>query len=110
MSDIPNMRSWLHNAKGKTRSSFPMENYGLTKAGYRYVGKLLNFSQPASKEIRDMMTENRKNTIAAKSRYEKELTKQKKSASATAAHAKRTDEEKERTKQKKSASGRVAKA
>ena len=48
--DIPNMRSWLH-AKGTTKSYFPMENYGLTKAGYRNVGKLLKFSQPASKEI-----------------------------------------------------------
>jgi hypothetical protein len=44
----------------QTMSYFPMKNYGLTKAGYRYVGKLLKFSQPASKEIRDMMAENRK--------------------------------------------------
>ena len=69
------MRSWLH-AKGTTKSYFPMENYGLTKAGYRNVGKLLKFSQPVSKVIRDMMAENMKNTIEAKSRYEKELTSQ----------------------------------
>jgi len=53
-----------------------MKNYGLTEAGYRYGGKLLKFSQPVSKVIRDMMAENMKNTIEAKSRYEKELTSQ----------------------------------
>jgi hypothetical protein len=93
--DIPKMRSLLHNAKGKTKSYFPMENYGLTEAGYGYVGKLLKFSQPASKEIRNTMTEKRKNTIEAKSRYEKELTSQKKSASAIVTHARRSDQAKE---------------
>jgi hypothetical protein len=70
------MRSLLHNADGKTKSCFAMKNYGLTEAGYRYGGKLLKFSQPVSKVIRDMMAENMKNTIEAKSRYEKELTSQ----------------------------------
>ena len=79
----------------KTKSYFPMENYGLTEAGYGYVGKLLKFSQPASKEIRNTMTEKRKNTIEAKSRYEKELTSQKKSASAIVTHARRSDQAKE---------------
>ena len=29
----------------KTKSYFPMENYGLTEAGYGYVGELLKFSE-----------------------------------------------------------------
>ena len=100
------MRSLLHNAEGKTKSYIPMENYGLTEAGYQYVGKLLKFSQPASKEIRYtyMMTENRKNTIEARSRYEKELTSKRMSASAIVAHARRSDEAKKLPSQRKSAS------
>jgi hypothetical protein len=106
------MRSLLHNAEGKTKSYIPMENYGLTEAGYQYVGKLLKFSQPASKEIRYtyMMTENRKNTIEARSRYEKELTSKRMSASAIVAHARRSDEAKTLPSQRKSASATVAHA
>ena len=86
--DIPNMKSLLPNGKKqkgkdqKYKSYYLMKNYGLTEAGYGYVSELLKFSQPASKETRHMMAENRKNTIEAKSTYEKELESQQRSASA----------------------------
>ena len=99
--DIPKMRSLLHNAKGKTKSYFPMENYGLTEAGYGYVGKLLKFSQPASKE------KNRKNTNEVKSRYEKELESLQRSERMIARNASMTDEQKDKKKQQRSASGKA---
>ena len=79
--NIPNIRSVLPDGKErKMKSYYFMKNYGLTEAGYGYVSELLKFSHPASKEIRDMMAENRKNTIEVKSRYEKELENQQMSA------------------------------
>ena len=50
--NIPNIRSVLPDGKErKMKSYYFMKNYGLTEAGYGYVGELLKFSQPASKEI-----------------------------------------------------------
>jgi len=81
-----------------------MENYGLTEAGYGYVGKLLKFSQPASKEIKDMVAENRKNTNEAKSGYEKELESQQRSDRKIARNASMTDEQRDQKIQQRSTS------
>ncbi len=102
--NIPNIRSVLPDGKErKMKSYYFMKDYGLTEAGYGYVGELLKFSQPASKEIRDMMAENRKNTIEVKSRYEKELENQQMSANLIARIANMTYAQKEREYQQRSA-------
>ena len=44
--NIPNIRSVLPDGKErKMKSYYFMKNYGLTEAGYGYVGELLKFSE-----------------------------------------------------------------